>query len=255
MAPRGSMAQKIYVIIPAYNAEKTLGGLFRRFPRDVDGQIARYVVVDDGSTEGTQHVLDRLRKSHDRLCVLSHERNRGYGAAEKTLLRFSLDRGADLMILIHADGQYAPEAIPSILEQFDRGADLVQGSRMLGHGALAGGMPKYKYFANKALTWLENRAFGMSMAEFHSGYMCYRRSLVERTPFEKLSDSFDFDLEMIVLAAILEAPIHEVAIPTRYADEISHLNPIKYGLDVLGVIGRYRRGYYHRLLKERDTAA
>jgi hypothetical protein len=151
-------------------------------------------------------------------------------------------------VLLHSDGQYSPEKIPELLEPFDSGAaDLVQGSRMLGGGALRGGMPLYKFIANKALTAIENRAFGMRLAEYHSGYMLYSRRALETIPFEKLLSSFDFDLEMIVLARAKGLRIKEIAIPTIYAGERSHLNPIRYGCDVLSVVRRYRRGIYHAM--------
>ncbi len=118
---------------------------------------------------------------------------------------------------------------------------------MLGGGALRGGMPFYKYVGNKGLTVIENWAFGMKLAEYHSGYMVYSRKALETIPFEKLSASFDFDLEMIVLARAKGLRIAEIAIPTIYAGEKSHLNPIGYGLDVLSVVWRYKRGVYHRM--------
>jgi glycosyltransferase involved in cell wall biosynthesis len=180
--------------------------------------------------------------------VLTHETNRGYGEAEKTLLRYALAEGAEVSILLHSDGQYSPEKIPELLVPFDRGtADLVQGSRVLGGGALRGGMPLYKFVANKALTGIENRAFGLKLAEYHSGYMLYSRKTLETIPFEKLSGSFDFDLEMIVLARVKGLRIAEIPIPTIYAGEKSHLRPVRYGLDVLKVVRDYRRGKYRAL--------
>ena len=134
--------------------------------------------------------LDRLCNDFPNLVVLTHEANRGYGEAEKTLLRYTLRERAEVGILLHSDGQYSPEKIPELLEPFDgAAADLVQGSRMLGGGALRGGMPLYKFVANKALTALENWAFGMHLAEYHSGYMLYSREALETIPFEKLSGS------------------------------------------------------------------
>jgi glycosyltransferase involved in cell wall biosynthesis len=190
----------------------------------------------------------RLQKEFSNLALLWHSGNRGYGEAQKTLLRYALAQGADVGIVLHSDGQYSPEKIPELLAPFDGGtADLVQGSRMLGGGALRGGMPFYKYVANKALTAIENRAFGMKLAEYHSGYMVYSRKAMETIPFEKLSNSFDFDLEMIVLAKVKGLRIAEIAIPTIYAGEVSHLNPIKYGFDVLSIVRAYKRGKYHAM--------
>jgi glycosyltransferase involved in cell wall biosynthesis len=243
------MLENVITITPAYNAARTIRSVFDRIPDVARGRISRFVVVNDGSTDDTGAVLAELKVTMPNLDVLEHPENRGYGAAEKTLLRHACDLSADAAILLHADGQYSPEMIPEMLRPLDDGqADLVQGSRMLGGGALKGGMPFYKYVSNKWLTAIENRAFGLRMAEYHSGYMLYSRGLLEGIPFDQLSDSFDFDLEMIVCAHILGMSIHETAIPTIYADEASHLNPIKYGLNVLSIVRRYRSGYYHTLL-------
>lgn len=243
------MSGGVFVVTPAYNAEKTLEGVYQRFPEEIRERIARYVAVNDGSTDGTQDVLESLAGEEPKLTVLRHEENRGYGAAQKTLLDQARKEGAEVIIVVHADGQYSPESVPGILELFEHGeADLVQGSRMLGGGALSGGMPLYKYVANKMLTALENRVFRMKLAEYHSGYMAYSRRFVDAVPYDRLSDSFDFDLEMILAAKLLGFSIRELAIPTIYADEESHLNPIRYGLDVLSIVRRYRQGYYQRLL-------
>jgi len=242
------MLENVFVLMPAYNAGATIERVFERIPAAVRQRIRRYVAVNDGSKDDTAQALARLQREFDNLIVLDHEKNRGYGEAEKTLLRCALREGAEVAILLHSDGQYSPEKIPELLEPFDRDtADLVQGSRMLSGGALRGGMPFYKYVSNKALTALENAAFGMRLAEYHSGYMVYSRRAMETIPWERLSNSFDFDLEMIVLAHVKGLRIAEVAIPTIYAGEKSHLNPVKYGLDVLSVILDYKRGKYHAM--------
>ena len=234
--------------MPAYNAGATVEGVFRRIPNAARERIRRYVVVNDGSKDDTAAALARLGHEFPTLVILNHETNRGYGEAEKSLLRHALAHDVEVGIVLHSDGQYSPEKIPDLLAPFDRGeADMVQGSRMLGGGARRGGMPLYKYLANKALTAIENRAFGMQMAEYHSGYMLYSRKALETIPFEKLSGSFDFDLEMLVLARVKGLRISEVAIPTIYAGEKSHLNPIRYGLDVLSIVRDYRRGKYHAM--------
>ncbi len=242
------MNENVFVLMPAYNAGATVERVFARIPETARRRIRRYVAVNDGSKDDTAQALARVRAKFPDLVVLEHERNKGYGEAEKTLLRYAVAHDADVGILLHSDGQYSPEKIPAILEPFDSGAaDLVQGSRMLGGGALRGGMPLYKFVANKALTFIENRAFGMRMAEYHSGYMAYSRKAMATIPWDKLSQSFDFDLEMIVLARVRGLRIVEVAIPTIYAGEKSHLNPIRYGLDVLSIVRDYRRGKYHSL--------
>ncbi len=243
------MVDSVFVVIPAYNAGATIEKVFARLPAQVKERVRRYVVVNDGSADDTETALARLRTQYPDLVTLTHPANRGYGAAAKTLLSYALQEKADVAIVLHSDGQYAPEKIPELLRPFDQDeADMVQGSRMLGGGALAGGMPLYKFIANKSLTAIENWAFGMKLAEYHSGYMLYSRRALEAIPLEKLSDSFDFDLEMIVMARVKGLRIREIAIPTVYADEVSHLKPIRYGLRVLSVVCAYRRGRYDRLV-------
>jgi len=242
------MAERVFVLMPAYNAGATIEKVFTRIPAEARDRIRRYVVVDDGSRDDTAAALARLRRAFPALVTLDHGVNRGYGEAIKTLLRYALREGADAGVVLHADGQYSPERIIELLDPIDRdAADLVQGSRMLGGGALRGGMPFYKFVANKTLTVIENWAFGMRLAEYHSGYMLYSRKAMETIPFEKLSNSFDFDLEMIVLARVKGLRIAQIAIPTIYAGEKSHLNPIKYGIDVLSVVRDYRRGKYQSM--------
>jgi glycosyltransferase involved in cell wall biosynthesis len=244
--PRRLMINQVFIIMPAYNAGLTIESVFGRIPAAARTRISRYVVVDDGSTDDTWEALSRLSARVAALVRLRHPVNQGYGAAEKTLLDYAVREGADVAILLHSDGQYSPEKIPEMLEPFDNGqADIVQGSRMLASGALRGGMPLYKYLANKSLTAVANRAFRMRMAEYYSGYMAYNRAALEAIPYHKLGDSFHFDLQMLVMARIKGLRIHQVAIPTIYAGEVSHLQPIKYGLDVLSVIRDYRRGRYH----------
>ena len=242
------LVENVFILVPCYNAGATLEKVFARIPHDARNRIARYVAVDDGSTDDTAHALSRLQRDFPSLVVLTHARNRGYGEAEKTLLRYAREHDAGVGIVLHSDGQYSPEKIPDLLDPFDRGrADIVQGSRMLAGGALKGGMPLYKFVANKLLTAIENRAFGMNLAEYHSGYMLYSRAAIRELPFEKLSASFDFDLEMLVLARVKGLRVVEVAIPTIYAGEKSHLNPVKYGFDVLSVVLDFKRGKYHSL--------
>jgi len=242
------MIDRVFVIMPAYNAAKTIERVFDRIPEEAKQRIERYVVVNDGSKDSTADAVRRIQQSWDNLVLLEHDGNQGYGAAEKTLLNYALSEGANLAILLHSDGQYSPEKIPGILRIFDGDeADIVQGSRMAGESNALGEMPFYKYVANKGLTAIENWAFGLNLAEYHSGYMIYNRHALETIPFNNLSGSFDFDLEMLVLARVKGLRVKELPIPTIYADEKSNLNPITYGLDVLRVVCDYKRGKYHRL--------
>ena len=242
------MIRDVFVIMPAYNAGATIERVFDRIPPEARSRITRYVVVDDGSTDDTQAALGRLANRYRDLVVLRHDRNRGYGAAEKTLLDYTIHEGAEVAILLHSDGQYSPEKIPEVLDPFDRGeADMVQGSRMLMSGALPGGMPLYKFLANKALTVVANRALGLTMAEYFSGYMAYHRSALLAIPYHRLADTFQFDMQMLVMARVKNLRVVEIPIPTIYAEEVSHLRPVRYGLEVLTILRNYRRGRYHAL--------
>jgi glycosyltransferase involved in cell wall biosynthesis len=242
------MVSDVFILMPAYNAASTIEKVFARIPAPARDRISRYVVVNDGSSDDTEAALTRLRTQFPSLVTLTHPVNRGYGATEKTLLAYALEEGAGVGIVLHSDGQYSPESIPELLRPFDEDtADLVQGSRMLGGSALEGRMPLYKFVANKVLTAIENWAFGLNLAEYHSGYMLYSRKTMASIPFQKLSNSFDFDLEMMVMAHIGKLRIAEIAIPTIYAGEVSHLRPVQYGLRVLSIVGNYKRGKYDKL--------
>jgi len=165
-------------------------------------------------------------------------------------LHYAVSTEATIFALLHADGQYAPEELPRLIKPFDEEkADIVQGSRIAGGGrrALQGSMPLYKYVANRVLTTIENCAFDMDMAEYHNGYMLYSKRALLDIPFEKLSDNFCFDQEMLVMAKIKGLKIVERPIPTHYGDEISHLKPIPYGFNVLSLVWKYTRGHYHAL--------
>jgi glycosyltransferase involved in cell wall biosynthesis len=244
------MGRRLVIAIPAYNAERTLESVFDRVPAGIDRRTAHYVVVDDGSTDGTAAVARRLRERFPTLDLVEHERNRGYGGAAQSGLGRALELGAELVVWLHGDGQYAPESIPELLAPLEAGrADIVQGSRLRGGGALRGGMPLYKLVANRVLTWMENRVFGLGLAEYHSGYMLYRREALEAIPFRSFTTrGFVFDQEMLVAARILGLRVVDLPIPTRYAEERSHLRPIPYGLAVLALMARYLRGDYHRLV-------
>ena len=242
----GNVSQKkIFIVMPAYKAEKTLKSVFERIPQEVYDKGITSVIINDGSPDGTGDVIDEVAKQWPDIHRIDHEVNRGYAQAQKTGFSYALEHGADIAALLHADGQYAPELLPQLLAPLENDeADVVQGSRMLGGGALKGGMPFYKYVANKALTTVENIAFGLKMSEYHSGYMLYSRKTLEAIPFHRLSDTFHFDGEMLLMAGKRKLRVKQVAIPTHYGEEESHLKPIEYGMDVLKVIWKNFRGGY-----------
>jgi len=236
---------RIVIVIPAYQAERTLASVFDRLPPGLAERNVTILVVNDGSRDATGTIARDLATRRGDTVVLEHPANRGYAQAQKTGFTWALEHGADIAVLLHADGQYAPELLLELLAPLERDeADVVQGSRMLGGGALAGGMPLYKYLANRVLSGIENLAYGLDMKEYHSGYMLYGRRALEQIPFTRLSDTFHFDGEMILMASKRKLRIRQVAIPTRYADEESHLKPIRYGFDVLRVIWRNATGKY-----------
>jgi glycosyltransferase involved in cell wall biosynthesis len=229
------------VVIPAYNAEKTLAAVAGRIPGDLD----RIWIVDDGSQDGTVRVAGDLARTNPRIRVIRRGENGGYGAAVKAGLRAAIQEGVDAVACLHADGQYAPEELPAMLGALERrNLDLLQGSRVASGTALSGGMPAYKYVAGRMLTFLENRVFSLRMTDYHSGYLIYGKKALGSIRFPDLSDSFDFDLEVIACARALGLRIGERPIPTHYGDESSSLNPVPYGFRVLGVMIKYLRGHY-----------
>jgi glycosyltransferase involved in cell wall biosynthesis len=237
--------KRIFVVIPAYQAERTIRQTLNRIPIELNVKNVTHLVINDGCRDTTASIVRDIMAAQPNVRMIEHERNRGYAQAQKTGFTVALEEGADIVALLHADGQYAPELLPTLLAPLENEeADLVQGSRMLGGGALRGGMPLYKYIANKALTAVENCAYGLRMGEYHSGYMLYSRKALESIPFLKLSDTFHFDGEMILMAAKRKLRIKQVPIPTHYGDEESHLKPVKYGLDVLKIIYRNATGKY-----------
>jgi glycosyltransferase involved in cell wall biosynthesis len=233
------------VFIPAYNAAATLPGVVKRIPADLWADIGTAMVIDDGSTDGTRGVAESLSRKFPKLGIFSFERNRGYGQAVRRGLGFCRESGSEYAACLHADGQYPPEKLVHFLDHMQRRrVDILQGSRHKDGTARLGGMPLYKVAAGKALTWLENRCFGMELTDYHSGFLCYSRRALRNIPFERLSGYFDFDLEVIACARALGLKVEELGIPTRYAGEKSHLNPVRYGFRALRVMAKYRLGHY-----------
>jgi len=245
-------SKKIAVVIPAYKAKDTLPSVLKRIPADVHNEISWILIVEDAGKDVPRSTTPELVAQYPKIEVLFHEENKGYGAAQKTGYHRALELGADIAVLLHADGQYAPEEMkrlyaPLVNDQ----ADLVLGSRMRDYkSALKGGMPVYKFIANICLTKLENLAYGMNVSEYHSGYMLYSKKALQSIPFEKLSNTFHFDGEMLLMGGKKQLRIADLPIPTHYGDEESHLRPIQYGFEVLKVIRDNYRGKYDRLFEE-----
>ena len=235
----------ISIVIPAYNAERKLPEVLARISKDAWKIIRSVWIINDGSVDNTHSVISILKDTYSQIKNIRFEKNQGYGAAVKAGLQAVQTEHSDYAICLHADGQYAPELIPSFVESAESGnCDILQGSRMVSGTALEGGMPLYKYYAGKMLNIIENKVFKLSLTDYHSGYLCYSKKAMEQITFMKLSNSFDFDLEIIASARKLGLNIGEIGIPTRYANEVSYLNSMTYGLRVLRVLFRYTREYY-----------
>ena len=227
---------KIGILIVAYNAQETLTKVLDRIPSDFVKQIDAILVCDDASTDDTHKVgLSYQSKSQLPLTIVRHEINLGYGGNQKTGYQWALEKNLDLVVLLHGDGQYAPEYLPQMVEPIVSGrAEVVFGSRMITQGgARQGGMPLYKFVGNKILTTLQNRLAKVSLTEWHSGYRAYSVASLRRINFLKNSDYFDFDSQIILQMIGARQRIVEIEIPTFYGDEISRVNGIKYGIKIL----------------------
>jgi 2-polyprenyl-3-methyl-5-hydroxy-6-metoxy-1,4-benzoquinol methylase/glycosyltransferase involved in cell wall biosynthesis len=245
-AGRGHRAPRlrIGILVVAYNAESTLQSTLDRIPPDFRARIDEILICDDASDDETAGAGLAWRDANDRVSttVVRHTSNLGYGGNQKAGYRMAIDRGLDIVVLLHADGQYAPEALPDMVAPLERGeADAVFGSRMLVRGsARRGGMPLYKYVGNRILTVLENRMLQSDLSEFHSGYRAYRVSALAELPIRFNTDDFDFDTQIIVQLLDSGKRIVEIPIPTYYGDEICHVNGMKYARDVLRDVAQYR---------------
>ena len=237
------------IVIPAYCAEQGLPRVLERIPEEIWDRVRSVWIVDDGSPDDTAGAIRRAARRWPRVRGVFLPANRGYGGAMKSGLSRVREEGAAGAVCLHADGQYAPEEMPRLLAALEsRRLDLLQGSRHASGAALSGGMPLYKFVAGKALVAIENCAFGLRMTDYHSGCLCYGRRALEAVPFERLSESFDFDLEVIACCRAAGLAVGEEPIPAHYGDEISYLNPVTYGLRVLRVVGRYLTGRYSKFV-------
>ena len=227
---------KLGILIVAYNAQDTLAKVLDRIPSDFATQIDSILVCDDASTDDTHNVgLKYQSNSKLPLTIVRHQINLGYGGNQKTGYQWALEKNLDLVVLLHGDGQYAPEYLPQMVEPIVSGrADVVFGSRMITQGgARQGGMPLYKFVGNKILTTLQNRLAQVSLTEWHSGYRAYSVAALSKVNFLKNSDYFDFDSQIILQMIGARQRIVEIEIPTFYGDEISRVNGVKYGIKIL----------------------
>jgi glycosyltransferase involved in cell wall biosynthesis len=235
----------VVVILPAYNAAKTLERTYQEIPKEIVDDV---ILTDDASTDDTVAVAKKIGIKH----ILRHDINRGYGANQKTCYEKALLLEADIVIMLHPDYQYTPKLIPSMTYLIANDVyPVVLGSRILGKGALAGGMPLYKYVANRALTFFQNVLTGAKLSEYHTGYRAFSANVLRKINFESNSDGFVFDNEMLTQIIHAGFSIAEISCPAKYFKEASSINfrnSVRYGLGVIRVSVQLfieRLGFYH----------
>ncbi len=243
--------KKIVVVLPAYNAEKTLEATYNEIPREIVDEV---LLVDDKSSDRTLEVAERLG-----IQTFQHHTNLGYGGNQKTCYAEALKLGADIVVMLHPDYQYTPKLITAMTSLIAEGLyDVVLGSRILGVGALRGGMPLYKYMSNRFLTAVENLLVSHKLSEYHTGYRAFSREVLEGLPLAENSDDFVFDNQMLAQIIYFGYSIAEITCPTKYFEEASSINfsrSVTYGLGVLktGVLFRlHRLGWVRTPLFERE---
>ncbi|EKD32210.1 MAG: hypothetical protein ACD_77C00149G0002 [uncultured bacterium] len=228
--------KKVIVVMPAYNAEKTVIKTYNEIPESIVDDV---ILVDDNSNDNTAKI------SHDLgITTILHTENMGYGGNQKTCYKAALGKGADIVIMLHPDYQYTPKLITAMASLISEGLfDCVLGSRILGTGALAGGMPLYKYCANRILTGFQNILLGHKLSEYHTGYRAFSKAILETLPLETNSDDFVFDNQMLAQIIYAKFSIGEITCPTLYFEDASSISPrraIKYGLGVIATSFEYK---------------
>jgi len=228
---------KVVVVMPAYNAEKTLEMTYREVPMSVVDDV---ILVDDKSSDQTTELAKKIGIKH----AIRHEENLGYGGNQKTCYKKALEIGADIVLMLHPDYQYTPKLILPMVSLVASGQfDVVLGSRILGIGALKGGMPLYKYFSNRFLTAVENILLSHKLSEYHTGYRAFSRKVLEKVPFQGNSNDFVFDNQMLAQVIYFGFQIGEISCPTKYFPEASSINfsrSVKYGCEVLKTALEYK---------------
>jgi glycosyltransferase involved in cell wall biosynthesis len=235
---RSQRKWRVLIFVVAYNAEKTIQEVIRRIPAALALYDTEVLIIDDSSGDQTfhrAHDLERTGEAAFPLTVLHNPVNQGYGGNQKIGFHYAIENGFDIVALVHGDGQYKPECLPELLEPLVEGkADAVFGSRMTTRfAALKGGMPLYKYVGNRILTVLQNRLLTSSLTEFHSGYRLYSVEALKAIPFDRNTNDFHFDTEIVIQLFRARKTIKELPIPTYYGDEICHVNGMKYAWDVI----------------------
>jgi glycosyltransferase involved in cell wall biosynthesis len=243
--------KKTVVVLPAYNAALTLEKTYKEIPFDIVDEV---ILVDDSSKDDTVEVAKKLGITQ----IVSHEKNKGYGGNQKSCYNKALELGADIVVMLHPDYQYTPMLIPAMVSIIGSGLyPVVFGSRILGKSAITGGMPLYKYYSNRLLTLVQNLLMNQKLTEYHTGYRAYSAEVLRKVNYERNSDDFVFDNEMIALIFNSGFSIAEVTCPTKYFEEASSINfsrSVKYGFGVLRVSFLYflnrTRIYRWKLLQD-----
>jgi len=236
----------IAIYIPAYNAERFIGQVMRRIPADFLARTAEVIVVDNASTDRTSEVARETARELGlpHFTLIRNPNNVGYGGSQKVAYSHCIKQGHEIVVMLHADGQYAPELLDTIVGPLVRGeADMCFGSRLAGD-ALAGNMPLHRFLGNKFLTGIANLVLGWRLSEFHSGYRAYRCDALARLPLERNAGYYHFDVEILIQCRVFGLRVVEVPIPTHYGDEDNHLNVWRTGFSILAILGEY---VLHRL--------
>ena len=231
-----NIKRKILIFIPAYNVEKKIYSVINRIPKDIflKNEID-ILIINDFSNDDTLSEINKCIKDFEyKISVYSTEKNLGYGGVQKYAFNYAIKHNYDHLIMLHGDGQYAPEELPNFINTFNENYDAVFGSRMKSYlSALKGGMPLYKFLGNIGLTFVQNIILGSKINEFHSGYRTFKVNSLKKIEFEDKADYYHFDTEIIIEFLKKGLKILEIHIPTYYGDEISHLKSIPYGFKVL----------------------
>lgn len=237
------MTGRLLVYIPAYNAAGTIQRTLARIPDGVRQFAKEILVINNASTDETEQLVEAAQKDIGNLTLITNPKNLGYGGSQKRAYEYAIDMGYDIVAMVHADGQYAPEILPQMMAPvFSGETDLLFGSRMKGN-PLKGGMPVVRYLGNRALTAFQNLLLGVQLSEYHSGYRVFSVDALRKIPFRKLSDDYHFDTEILICFHAYGLRIGEIPIPTHYGNEPNFVNIWKYGFDVVITTGSF---FMHR---------
>ena len=244
------MKKKFLIFIPAYNVEKQIIRVLNKIPEKIfTDHLTNIIIIEDCSTDNTKQVIENYiknSKNNNFIKLIQNKRNHRYGGVQKVAFRYALENNFDYVIMLHGDDQYDPKMIPEFIKKIlNDNVDAIFGSRFIDPKApLKGGMPLNRYIGNRAVTFAQNLIVGTKMTEFHSGYRCYKIDVLKKINFEKNTNDFYFDSEIIIQMSKLNFTIKEIPIATIYADEVSNLKPIPYGINVLLSTIKYK--FFHK---------